>query len=252
MFSFRAKSSLLSLLALVAFQFSGFASADEIVIGDNVDTCISLGGFQCSSCPHQLNRGVGLFNPGNSGQVSAGELWQYFSDQGINTLDRLTLCLDIEQMENSENFGLNSIEFKIEDPLLDGSLLTHVSLGDNTLIVPATETSEFKPEAKLEIILGYDFMERFSAASNEKIQLDFSSNTGLASNAQFSIGASEYVFSRFNLLMLVGFAVFWAIVFFVLNRVTKPLEEEALEVAASAQVLSTPQKNAASKRALSA
>ena len=241
------------MIALVAFLASGFASADEIVIGDGTDSSFSLGGFECSSCPNELNRGVGIFSQDNSGQVSAGELWQYFSDQGIDTLDRLTICLDIEHLENNANFGLSSIEFKIEDPLRQGALLTDVSLGDNTLIVPADETSEFKPEAKLEIILGYDFMERFSAASQEKIQLDFSSDSGLASNAQFSVGASEYAFSRFNLLMLISFAAFWAIVFFVLNRVTKPIEDVSpVEPAASSQILPTPHANPASKRALSA
>ena len=171
---------------------------------------------------------MGILNHNNSGEVAAGDLWQFFHSQGVQSLDRLTLCLDVEQLEGHSAFDLKSVELKIEDPNKVGYLLTNVSLGNNSIVVPGLETSSSKPEAKLEIVLGYDFMERFSAASKEKIKLDFSANSDMASKATFSIGSNEEIFSSASFVLLALFVGFWVAVFFVLNRVTKPIEQESL------------------------
>ncbi len=212
---------------LLIGQTGGQLLSDEIVIDNQGNSQISLGDFQCSSCPTQVNSAMGILNRAQSGEVSAGELWQFFHNQGVNSLDQLTLCLDVDQLDGQAAFDLQSFELRIEDPSIQGELLTNVSLGNNTIIVPGFETSSFRPEAKLQIALGYDFMQRFTAASQEKIKLDFSSSNGdLTSNVKFSIeGNDNGGFSSWHYWLLAAFVGFWLVVFFVLNRVTKRMAD---------------------------
>ena len=225
-------TALIALMCLIFASATFFpansASADEFVIDDRDSGSFNLGDFSCSPCPEQVTRALGIFGQKNSGEVSAGQLWKFFHEQGVDSLESLTLCLDVDEMDSQTAFDLQSIHFQIQDPLNRSKMLTNVSLGDNNIIVPGNKTSSFKPEAKLEVMLGYDFMERFSADSTEMIKLDFSSNSEFAaSQPRFSIEGSGNVFSRFNVFLLIGFAGFWLLVFFVLNRVTKPLADAA-------------------------
>ena len=213
MFSFkiRAVGATLCSIIMIGLCF-GTSFGDEIVIDNQGDSQMSLGDFRCSSCPTQIHSAMGIFDQARTGEVSAGELWQFFHSQGVDSLDQLTLCLDVEQLDGQSAFDLQSVEFKIQDPHNQDGLLTDVSLGNNnSIIVPGFETSSFRPEAKLQISLGYDFMERFSADSQEKIKLDFSSSNSLAaSNVKFSIEGSEQGgFSTWNYLLLAGFVLVW-------------------------------------------
>jgi hypothetical protein len=221
----------LSCLFFASFALVGSnpVAADEFIIDDQATgSSFSLGDFNCSPCPEQVTRALGIFDHKNSGEVSAGQLWKFFHEQGVDSLDRLTLCLDVDQMDSQFTFELQSINLQIQDPLNRSKMLTNVSLGNNNILVPGNKTSSFKPEAKLEFNLGYDFMERFSADSTEIIKLDFSSNSEFeTSPPRFSIEGNGNVFNRFNVVLLIGFAGFWLLVFFVLNRVTKPLADAA-------------------------
>jgi len=216
--------------ALIALMFqlaTASTSADEFVIDDRQKSQVSLGDFNCSSCPVQVTSSLAMLAKENSGEVSAGELWKFFHKQGISSMDRLTLCLDVGKMPGQSSFDLHSFQFQIEDPSQHGKYLTHVSLGDNRLIIPSHGSSSYKPEAKLEVMLGYDFMERFSADSTEMIKLDFSSSGQLANVPIFSIEGGGNVFTRLNTLLLGTFVVFWLTVFYLLHRMTKPPHEKA-------------------------
>lgn len=211
------------LLALAMLTFSNFALADEIVIDRSKQT---VGDFSCLPFSNKTNPQFDL----ESG-VSAGELWKFFDAQGSTSIHQLTLCLDLESLDDETSFGLEAMKLKIEDPLSAGELLTDVSLGNNIITVPGYETSSFKPEAKLELALDYNFMERFSADSNEKIFVSFKSNDE-AIVPKFTVQSqSAGFFDNFrNPVILVAFSVFWIVFFWLLSRLTKPAVE-ALESA---------------------
>jgi len=154
------------LFALAMLFVASSVLADEIVIDRNTKTA---GDFFCSPFS---NRTCPQFNLNSEG-VSAGELWKFYASNGSTSIYHLTLCLDLESMDDEASFGLNAIELQIEDPELHGTMLTDVSLGDDSITVPGYETSAFQPEAKLELALDYDFMQRFSADSEEMIFVSF-------------------------------------------------------------------------------
>jgi hypothetical protein len=208
----------LVLLSIAVFTVS--SNADEVIIDSKATSKVSVGDFDCSKCPTAINNILELFD-GIDNEVTAGQLWSFFDAQGVSSVDHLVLCLDVQPTDDSA-FGINSVELKIEDPAQMGSLLTNVSLGDNSLVLPGYDITAFKPEAKLEIALGYDFMERFSANSTELISLDVSSDGANASTIVSVQGESGFFAQGFNLFALGIFAIFWAIVFLVLNRFTKP------------------------------
>jgi hypothetical protein len=197
------------------------AVGDEVVIGENSKSTV-LGDFDCSTCPMPTSS-FQMLAGGDSGEFTAGELWKYFDSQGVDQLHSLTLCLDLEPNDDTSEFGLESIQLRIQDPSDNTILLTDVSMGDNSLIVPSYDISSLKPEAKLQIALGYDFMSRFSADSTEKISLDVATNGEASSNPIFSVeGGSGFFLKRYNIFALAVFAGFWVVVFIALNRFTKP------------------------------
>ena len=215
------------LLLILAIQFSWGVSADEVILDTQTGSPSMVGDFNCSTCSEQVTTSIPLFGKNNHNRLTAGQLWQFFNNQGVDSLDKLTLCLDVGELDSQSKFDLQSIQLRIEDPRSSGNFLTNVSLGNNTLVVPGSNSSTSKPEAKLEILLNYDFMRRFSADSSELITLDFSSSGELTSDASISIEGNGNVFTKFNLLLLLGFIGFWFTVFTVLNRVTKPLAENS-------------------------
>ena len=211
------KMRILILLVLVTLSALPSLSADEIVINRTRQTA---GDF---SCLPFSNRSTPRFDL-ESGEISAGALWRFFDAQGSKSIHQLTLCLDLESIDEDASFGLESIELKIEDPT-SGELLTDVSLGNDILTVPGYETSSFKPEAKLQLALDYDFMERFSADSDEKISVNFQSNDG-AIVPKFAVQSETRGFFSGvrNPSILIGFSVFWFGFFHLLSRFTKPAE----------------------------
>ena len=167
-----------------------------------------------------------------SRSLTAGELWRFFDAQGVDSLRQLTLSLDFDSTVGLSSAGISSLELTIENPSNLGDLTK--SLGDNSLNIPGHDIAPYKPEANLEFELGYDFMQRFSADSTEKISLNVSGDAnsqpvvsvqGVERNGFFSF--------MFNLLKLVGFAVFWALVFVALYRFTKPQANESGQTAVS-------------------
>ncbi|MDG1874999.1 MAG: hypothetical protein P8J27_13875 [Mariniblastus sp.] len=199
--------------------------ADEIVIDRNFVSKHSVGNFECSNCPTNSSPKLGL-NLGTNGlELSTGKVWQFLNHQGITSADKLTLCLDLDSLDSESEFSLYAVELNIESPDETNTLLNNFNLGDNSLLVPGYETSSFKPEVKLEALLGYDFMDRFSATSQEKINVVFKSNSDIFTSPPKiyvqSDSSSGIAFGN-NLVTLVGFALFWVGLFLLLNRFTKP------------------------------
>jgi hypothetical protein len=157
-------------------------------------------------------------------ETSAGQLWQFLDQQGVTAAKKLSFCLDLDSIEDDLEFSLTGIELRIESPDKKVTFLTDVSLGENSIVVPGYETSSFKPEAVLEVALGYDFMKTFSATSPEKVSFKFESSGDAICNPTIYLQSnSEGFFSTGkNLFLLAGFAAFWICVFHLLNRFTKP------------------------------
>ena len=206
------------ILLLAALTSMSSLSADEIVINRPRQTA---GDFSCSPFSNRSNPRFDL----EKGEISAGALWKFFDSQGSKSVHRLTLCLDLESIDEEASVGLESIELKIEDPT-SSELLTDVSLGDNVLTVPGYETSSSNPEAKLQLDLDYDFMQRFSADSDEKISVNFQCNDE-AVIPKFAIQSETrgFFYEIRNPAILIGFSIFWLVFFHLLSRLTKPVPE---------------------------
>ena len=207
------------------------AVADEIVISGN-EHAVSVGDFDLSPCNTGTAQGalaVLCEGEGSNSEMTAGDLWKHFSERGIDSVENLTICMDWAPNQGvSDGIGLASLQLKIEDPNQSGSLLTNASLGGDSLVVPGFEVSSFKPEAKLGVDLGYDFMKRFGPDSTEKIQLVGDPNI-FGDRAQvgpmFSFEGSGAKPGRIpNWFGLIGFIAFWLIAFKFLAKMTAPTD----------------------------
>lgn len=174
--------------------------ADEIVIGNRPD--------QRSLADLGLDK---ISKPNNSRLITAGELWQFFHDQGVTSVDQLTLNLDCGGKNLSHS---GAIQFQIQDPN-NGNILTNLSIDSSS--------------NRLEVPLEFDYMKRFSPGSKELIRLDLSELDALASKAKISVESDSQIFGPLNVLLITGFFAFWVVVFFVLNRLTKPIQQEGTE-----------------------
>ena len=190
---------LVSLFAICAGSF-----ADEIVIERKANT---FGDFACSNCDSLNSTKLDLIN----GNITAGDLWREFNRQGIDSVERLTFYVALEQVEDSTGFGLQPVEFKIDNFLAssEGDSLVLHDYGPNSSI----------PVAKLELTLPYDFMEEFSAESKTPVEFT-AANGDKAANPKVSIGYDSGIGKP--QITLIGFAGFWIVVFVLFNRLTKP------------------------------
>ncbi len=225
------KSVVHLILPLIAFAWvANPILADEVIVtGSHQTDGITVGDFDCTGCASGTTNAFSLLAESTEGQVTAGELWKFFRRQGITSVDHLTICLDITPTADATNFGLTDVQLMIEDQ--NGSVLTSAALGENSLVVPEYEISEFKPEAQLKVALGYDFMKRFSADSNERILLNYSTANSASAPAQFSVqGENSLLAKSFNYSLLFGFITFWVMVFVLLTRVTRPGNAQAKPV----------------------
>ena len=144
-------------------------------------------------------------------------------------MDHIVICMDIDPVEQQQNVDVQQIEFTIKDPF-NRATLTSYSLdrdGDNSLIVPGYEASSFRPEAQMRIDLGFDFMQRFSKDSAEKVMFNVEVDQAAGATPSFFIAADESYVALPNLLTLGAFIGFWIVVFIILFRVTHPAKSKA-------------------------
>ena len=150
-------------------------------------------------------------------EMTAGELWQFFDDQGFDSVNTMTLFLDVDQLSTDESFNLSKLNFQIQSPF-DGQLSTIANLGKDSLVVPGIETSSNRPEAKLRFDLGYDFMELFSPESTEIVRVSIDAPMRGSMAPTFHLTANKNVFGQTNLGRLFLFVIFWGSVFLMLLR----------------------------------
>ena len=214
-------------LCAAALSLQGFLSADEIVIS-GTEHAVTVGDFDFSPCNTESDKGaLAVLGGSSSGEMTTGDLWKFFADRGIDSVENLTICLDWAPGQDlSSDIDVSNLQLKIEDPKHEGSLLTNVSLGGHSLVVPGFEVSSFKPEGKFGIPLGYDFMKRFGPESKEKIHWDFGETSQAGFLPTFSFEGSAGNPTRTpNLFGLFGFIGFWLIVFKCLAMATAKKEE---------------------------
>lgn len=148
----------------------------------------------------------------SSSYITAGELWEYFNNKGITSVDRLTFSVD--SSGNVLDGPLGQLKFQIEDPGT-GAFLTNISV---------------QGKSKLEIPLDYDYMKRFSANSQELIRLELPVDGSKLNGAAISIDTDHHVLSSLNLILVGAFVGFWLGMFYLLNRFTRPVEEESEDI----------------------
>ncbi len=214
---------LLVLASVVCASFSVSSIADEVILDDQKFEDIFVGDFSCS--PGQYRSGdMFKINPGKQG-INTGELWTYFKSRGINRMDRLIICMDIDPARETADVDVQQVELTIKDPF-GGSTLTSYSLDrdrDNSLIVPAYEASYYRPEAMMKINLGFDFMERFSESSTQEIFFDVKMDEQGTANSSFYITSTDDSLVALPSILVLGlFVAFWVAVFAILFLLTNP------------------------------
>ena len=134
--------------ALVVFLFicnslASYSIADEIVISGNEHE-VTVGDFDFSPCNTGSTQGaLAVLNHCPNGEMTAGDLWKFFSDRGINSVENLTICMDWSPNQQlTSEIDLSSLQLMIEDPTTEG-LITDVSLNGNSLIVPGFEAVSY-------------------------------------------------------------------------------------------------------------
>ena len=217
MINFKLKA--LTVVLFLCNSFISYSVADEIIISGNEHE-VSVGDFDFSPCNTGSTQGaLAVLNHCPNGEMTAGALWKFFSDRGIDSVENLTICMDWSPSQQlSSEIDLSSLQLEIEDPST-GGLLTNASLNGNSLIVPGFEVSSFKPEAKLGVALGYDFMKRFGPQSTEKIRL--ASNGSILPSFSFE-GTGPSPNRIPNWFTLIGFILFWLVAFKCLAMATAP------------------------------
>lgn len=220
----------LAFSSLTGFAFPTAACfADQIIVTES-DSNIISGDFCCST--YKMGQMDSLPIVPNS-TMTAGELWQFFKDRGIDRMDKLVLC--VENPLDRTNISLASLDLIIKDPKDPDGILQHYSLDrEHSILFPSYEASAFRPDAQLSIDLGFDFMQRYSAFSDEEVILktDSSSNSIL----KFSLAAEPPDwFSEISMPRLALFCSFWLAVFAILFKLTNPNRVRRMPRAAKRQ-----------------
>lgn len=200
-----------------------FSYGEEIQINENSSEMVA-GDFRCKPCYRPIINDAGSFEMSTE-SLTTGDLYRYFASRGITKIDRLSLQIDVDcSPEDDQAFQLNQLDFKITGD--DNTILNQASLQNDSLLVAGTEISSYKPEAILEIDLGYDFMERFSSDSTDSIVLNYAQTASDgAMKPRFVVSEDISSFSVSNIGILFLFVSFWVTVFVVMNFFVKPSDE---------------------------
>ena len=165
------KLATLFLITISTGLFSGVAAAaDELIISEATYEQLLAGDFTCGACRHPVTNAI-PFTQMNSNccEIKAGDLYRFFKDQGIDSINELVFCLDVPSVQNDSTVAFSSIKFMIE-----GYKNSEVfDTGEKTIVLPGYESSGLKPEARLKLNLGFDFMQQFTESSTETIKLDY-------------------------------------------------------------------------------
>lgn len=201
-------------------------AADEVVVGLKSKGTQTIGDMDLTSGVHGFQSfdsipltSTSIFNPPET-QMTAGELWSFFNRQGLSSVDRIVLYLDVGKLNQTDMLTIQSMEFRIED-LREGTLIASSDIGrENTLVIPGYETTSHLPVARLEIDLPFDFMERFSKDSPERVWVNVEHNSPTGAHPLFFVEGKRKLISSANIFLLLAFVVFWIVVFYVLKKLT--------------------------------
>ncbi len=173
----------------------------------------------------QVQDPLGDFRTGTESEISAGELWQYFRDRGVTSVESLILYVDVDPMDDASALSLDSMELSIRGDSPGGEVVKLSSLADGSgrrLLIQGAETSSRRPEAKVEIPLGFDFMDRFSGESKERLLVNVGYGGDLSRRPVLSLSNRRPLITAPSLVILAAFLIFWAVVFWILKRLTLP------------------------------
>ena len=199
--------------------------AEQIVIDENTEGSVVAGDFHCSPCYSPILSDAGSVDIATN-SLTTGELYQYFKSRGITKLDRLSFQVDVDcDPDNAESVSLTDLSFQIQDAAR--TLITNADFGDSELLLDKSEITSFKPEAVLEVDLGYDFMQRFSSDSKEAVKINFSSpNDSADTMTRIVLTSNISSFSPLNLARIGGFVAFWGLIFFGAHIVSRKPDED--------------------------
>ncbi|MEQ1905007.1 MAG: hypothetical protein ABL888_12540 [Pirellulaceae bacterium] len=215
----------LAILFFVAISNSALR-ADEVVINQSNSQPVRAGDFSLSF-PSAGGFSTLPFADKNQETTSnlnvtmtAGELWKFFKSQGIESVDRLTLQIDLDKTNGCCDMALDSVSLSIHD---GESKITEAFLGvDNKVVIKHADILQFKPEAQMEMGLGFDFMKRFSADSKEIIVLRTNVVGADPQKTSITIQGRRRYFTFPNLIAVTGFLAFWVFMFLVLRKLALP------------------------------
>ncbi len=203
-------------LVLVVSQFLASQShGDELVLDESLTELQTVGDLFVSACSAPIATDqAGCFDA--EGEISAGQLYAFFKKQGLDSVHEIRLSLDIDPRATRLDYELNAIEFIIDD--------SKYSIGNNSILLPAYEASDMKPEAQIAIKLDYDFMQKFNENSKQKVKLDYLVNGQKQGGSPVKVAAFAETsnFSMSRMFFVTAFAGFWLVVFIVLFRTTTP------------------------------
>lgn len=207
-------------IALVASFTADAVVAEQIVIDENSRDREVAGDFVCSPCYSPILSESDAVDFAAK-TLTTGELYKYFQSRGIRKLNRLSFQVDVDcDPDNTESVSLTGLSFQIHDA--SKNLVTNAGFGDSELLLDKSEITSFKPEAVLEIDLGYDFMQRFSPTSDDAVMLNFDSpNTSSEMMPRIVLASEMSSFSTGNFARIGGFIAFWGVVFFGAHVMTR-------------------------------
>jgi len=213
-------------VAILASCTSADVFADQVIVDSDPEASVALSDdVDCSACDGELTRSaIEVLTGGAGGEVTTGQLWKFFKAQGVDSMDELTLHLDLAPENGVSSTGgssidISTLQFQIENPSGMQGFATDVNIGDKQVLLPTPSTDPNVADMQLAVKLHYDFMERFSADSKEKVKLNVS-GSGLMPS--ISIARKSESLRVMNWPVLIGFTVFWFGVFGLVNWLTKP------------------------------
>ena len=218
--------------AMLGQLFISPAFGDEVIVNVQGSKTQSVGDFSLTPGAHRsfdmlpmpapgydlLSDKAGASNQTN--QFTAGQLWSYYDSQGIKSLDRIALYMDVGKLGQSDRFSIESMEFRITGDSDDITQSLMDRNQDNRVVIPGYETLNSLPVARMEIQLDYDFMQRFSRDSTETIMVNMDYQSDSTVRPTFFIEGKARWFSVPNMFLLGFFLLFWIVVFWILQKLT--------------------------------
>ena len=206
-----------------ALVWSPTAWSQEIIIDQNA--AVAAGDFDCLPCLSKLGSDcLALRNAGHNKciEMTTGELWTFLDKQGLQSVNELSLFVEIDELQSDSQLNLSSLKVEIGSG-------ADFDMGNSSITVPGYKTSASRPEAQISFDLGYDFMKQYSGDSTELIRFNIKSDDSSVTPT-YLISATDNHFSRTHLGTIIAFVIFWGAVFLGLFHFMKPSATEDAKI----------------------